>query len=795
MLQEASRVAKQAAQDPLLSLDDAAKQDVTMQEAVARARDIARRTAPELLHPSAESLAAGARGEGPAPLRFVDPSDPNFRFKFETRDKVYLWTLLLVLGPLIAYHFSLTVRGWTDEQLAKLRAAREAKYGPPAPKSEFLKNFTAPVKRDDAPTAEELLAAKKADEERARAREEAWRKRREENKLRAQQAKQQAEQQAAEGAPPSKSSQLLPESKAEARVPSDPKASQSDKKREESAAAAGTATVVITTNKPGEQPILHVTPKPPAELASATAATAAAGAKSAKPLSDEERMLQQTLEALQLLQLSEQLEELRRAERALDESIAAKKATAVARVPTPQELFNTRALEYSRRPEPLPATRALEELRALSLAQGLPLPPLPAAPRWSAPPRDAAEARDRLQALTAFRHEFEQRVVEQTQLLQERLDAQYRVRIASSERAAEAEFETQLPMRMKALELSHLREFEALDCAANAAVQRDVRAEMASRWERINADEVASFHDHLLRETEREVAKHAASRRRQLEPELALRIEALEKQAQQVRALQKDLSRSAKIEATGARVHRLTNLLVHLEEALRIDEHKSPLFRAVPTTPQPANQQPSAPKSARDLPEQWSLLLEEARQFQDKKLLELASAVPLESLTGSGAAREGDEETDTVLPSLATLRHRFNRTVEPAARTATFLPAHVPDAEHSLPAWLYARVLSALTLSEGQSLRALPPPSGAAVSAADILDADAAHLSNASFYLNRARDLPSAVAELEQLSDLPRRQAEQWITHAKQRVHVERVFGQVRQHVEETAKSYANKRK
>ncbi len=201
MMKEAARLARQAAEDPL-TVDNAETRDRTgeirqLQEQQARARAIAS-GAPELQQ--ADPMVAPTLDEMRAEAGWLDPSDPRFTFKGPDQSAVrYMLMLILIGGPVLLYHFSSTVRGFTDRQIDTLTKLYEAKFGPLTPATDrFAVGAQAAAAATPkvggkavSATLEELQTAKRAQEEKIRTQEEAVRQR----KQAAAQAKVQAAQQ------------------------------------------------------------------------------------------------------------------------------------------------------------------------------------------------------------------------------------------------------------------------------------------------------------------------------------------------------------------------------------------------------------------------------------------------------------------------------------------------------------------------------------------------------------------------------------------------------------------------
>ena len=490
------------------------------------------------------------------------------------------------------------------------------------------------------------------------------------------------------------------------------------------------------------------------------AAPAAATASSESSWAREERELRKLLDALRLVQTQAALDHLVPIER-----LAAATPSAV----DPEVL--AAASRRSVGGQPLPATTAIQALRAMFVNEGLQLPDLPQAPKWASPPASIAEAKERLQIIAEFKRDYELAVIRQTADVQRQLAAHLAPRIDAVFHAAESEFNRQLPMRLEAQEHETRKTIESTEMVELATLSTDVIVSKEKEWSRILAEEMEIQRRDLEKATDAVLAKQAASINKELDPEVQSHLSRLDVQRKEIARLQRELHKSTAIEKTAERMHLLTNLLISLEESLRIDEHKQPLFVSPPSTL--ASQQLPPPKTGADLQSEWSKLVSASKD--DKKLHALATSIPLDTLSQS---------SQIAIASLSTLKRNFNTEVETAVRQATFLPEHVPHAEHDLAASIYARCVAAFSLREGMALRAPSSP----------VD-DAARLNNATFYLNRRNDLASAVAELEHLSPRALVQAQPWIMQAKQRVEVESVFGEVRGHIEHTAKTYIEKGK
>lgn len=499
-----------------------------------------------------------------------------------------------------------------------------------------------------------------------------------------------------------------------------------------SASATTSATAAASAAAPAKQSVLGL------ETAHAEAAPVASASKDT-----EADRLADALELSLLLQLSEQVAELIAVERSgerpagLDQRIEAIGAS----IPANAEL---------------PATAAIRAVAALAL--NLQLPTLPSAPKWSTPAKTVEEARARLDAIAQFKNDYE--IAAQRALVQLRRQLANELTPALRDvfERARAEFDRQLPERLARAKTATRNALESSSLVELAEVSRDITARKAAAWRDVLVSEVAKYRAHLEAETKKVLAAQEQRIAGEFEPSAAAQLKLLQRQQGEIAALEKELGRKKQIEKTGERVHALTSLLVKMEENLQRDT-KAQLFdaagRAVP--------QPTAPQWASDLQSDWSRML--ALSTSDRSLNALVSRVP------------ADVVSTTLSPS--TLRHQFVG-VEKAVRIATFLPPgeDLPNQETNLVADLYASAFAALSLKEGQALR--------------VAQDDADRINNASFYVQKERNLAAAVRELEQLTS-PKAQLEasEWIAQAKQRVQVEATVADIRRNIEATARTYA----
>ena len=693
-------------------------------------REASERRAQQDAESDSNPFSASRRSPSIAELRaesgIMDPSDPEFKFKKSPGSSSRFILLAFYVGiPLLAYHGNATVRAWVDAQILALTQMYEAKYGKAVPATERPSPFAA----RNNPTPALPTAVKKAPAPETAA---------------ASKAAPAASAPAATGGSGSGSSSS-----------SGGNNGGSKKDTEKKDAAKGET--VKKTDETAAAPAVAV-PAPVAVVVAAAAALPAASKPTPITSLPAVPKVPDAVELLALEQLRSQLDALVALER-----LAATLAPAVdAEIKTIADAINIGS-------EALPASRALKNLQNVFVSAGLTLPSLPAPPRWAGPPLNPSEARDRLQQIENFKQDYEVAVAAQTSALRHQLASELQTRLEDSFKAASSEFDAQLPLRLKHAELATKATLERSEMVELASLSGEIIAKKSMEWTLILGKEMEQQRKELERATEDVLARQKLALTNELEPLAVKELARIEAHKKEIARLQGELAKSAQIESTGARVHALTNLLISLEEALRLDEHRQPLFVSPPSS-LPTQQVP-APKTGADLQTEWAKLLEVSKP--DAALHKLAASIPLSSLSRS---------SPVAVASVATLRKAFNNEVERAVRQATFLPEHVADAEHSLPASLYARAVAAFSLREGQALRAPTGPTD-----------DAARLNNASYHLNRCHDLASAVKELEQLSPRPLAQAAPWIAQAKQRVDVENVFVQVRTNVENTAKTYIEK--
>lgn len=479
----------------------------------------------------------------------------------------------------------------------------------------------------------------------------------------------------------------------------------------------------------------------PSATATAVASTPAAPAAAASKLTPEQKVAN-AMELLTILNMREQIAALMEIER-LDRSAE----------------LNRRDKSAPRPPADLPAKVA--QLAVKDIIVQLELPPLPQPPKWTTAPATVAEAKSRLDALANFRSEYELAVAQAMVQLKDALKRDLTPALEAAFNQARTQFDTELPERMRLAKVATSNALEVNSLIEFADISRSIALEKAHEWNRILYDELARQKRHLDASMRDVLSKQDRALDREFEPDVTAQLQKLEDQRAEIARLEKELGRKKQIEKTGERVHALTSLLIRMEENLQRDT-KVQLFDASGAV-QPA----AAPAWAHELEADWARMV--ALSKEDPALYKLVTSIPASHVSAS------------TLASPSTLRHAFVP-VQRNITEATFLPpGEELEVETNPAAALYAKVFTSLSLAEGQALRPAPT-------------SDVDRLNNAAFYLQKSRDLASAIRELDALeSPKARAEAAEWLQVAKQRIEVEATVWKIRQNIQQTAKTYAKK--